>query len=57
MCLRPKNAGLITHYPACDQLTGFKNGDPLAINVVEAYETYLGYVSTMVSEMGQEVKS
>ena len=50
MCLRPKDTGLVVHFGECYRRTGFKDGDLLAVMVVEAYETYLGRVSAMVSE-------
>jgi hypothetical protein len=53
MCLGLKDAGLVVHEGDCNQRTGFKDADPLALNVVEAYETYLVRLSRMVSEMRQ----
>lgn len=55
MCLKPKDAGLVVHFGDCYRRTGFRNGDPLAVNVVEAYETYLSRVSAMVEAMSETV--
>ena len=55
MCLTLKEKGLIVHWGECYHRTGFKDGDLLALNVVEAYETYLQAVVQVVGARAEEV--
>lgn len=40
-CQEPKDVGLVTHWGRCYRESGFKDGDPAAAEVVEAFNLYL----------------